>query len=134
MTNLDIIKAYQDTIWSQQDIRAIDQYFDKAAIIHSPLESTQGTDKMKTVIAQWHKGFPDLNVTWDDFICDTNKVVSRWHATGTHNGEFLGVAPTHTQVHYAGVTLYRLSNQKIVEYWAYVDMYHLLKMLNDQSI
>ncbi|MDP1604907.1 MAG: ester cyclase [Legionella sp.] len=129
MTNLDIVKAYQDAIWLQKDISAIDKFFDETAIVHSPVEATKGTEKMKAVILQWHKAFPGLKVVWDDFICDDDKVVSRWHAQGLHEGEFLGNPPSKSLVKYAGVTIYQLSNQKIIQYWAFVDLYNLLKSI-----
>ena len=37
---------------------------------------------------------PDLTYTVDDQVAEDDKVVSRYTATGTHQGEFFGVAPT----------------------------------------
>lgn len=131
MNNLQIIKEYQSSIWDDKDIGAIDNFFRKDAIIHSPVETTQGTDKMKAIISQWHKGFPNMKVYWDDFICEEDKVVSRWHAEGIQSGEFLGNPPTEKPIMYSGITVYQLDDEKINEYWAFVDMNNILKQLSN---
>lgn len=129
MDNLKIIKVYQDAIWSEKNINAIDTYFDKNAMIHSPMESTKGTEKMKSIISEWHQGFPNLEVFWDDFICEGNKVATRWHAQGKHEDKFLNIPASHKTIHYSGATMYQLSEQKISQYWAFVDMQHILKQI-----
>jgi predicted ester cyclase len=129
MNNLATIKSYHAKIWEKKELSAIDDYFATNALIHSPVKTTQGTSEMKEVIAMWHKGFPNLKVHWDDFICQSDKVVSRWHAKGQQEGEFLDKAPSKNEVNYSGVTIYQLDNGKITEYWAMVDMETLKKQL-----
>ncbi|MDF1678066.1 MAG: ester cyclase, partial [Legionellaceae bacterium] len=82
MTNLELVKSYQEAVWETKDISAIDKYCDENVLIHSPAETTQGTEKMRAIISQWYEAFPDLKVFWDDFIGDGDKVVCRWHASG----------------------------------------------------
>lgn len=130
MSHLDTIKQYHTLIWDKKDIHAVDQFFDSEALIHSPVKTTQGTESMKSVITQWHQGFPDLVVHWDDFICEDDKVVSRWHAEGTQRGEFLSKQPTNNKVTYSGMTIYQLRDNKIVQYWAMVDMGSIEKQLS----
>lgn len=129
MQNLIIIKDYHSQLWDEKNIAAIDTFFSDNAEIHSPVENVLGTEKMKAIITEWFTGFPDLMVTWDDFICDENKVVSRWHAQGSHQGEFLGISATQRAVAYSGITIYQLDNEKINQYWALVDMHTLMQQL-----
>lgn len=130
MTSADIINNYQQAIWADKNIHAIDEYFANNAIIHSPVKTTHGTDNMKAVIQQWYNAFPNLTVYWDELICDGNKIVSRWHAEGQHQGEFQGKAATNKTINYSGVTIYHLADQKIVEYWAYLDMQSIMSQLD----
>jgi len=122
MSNLDIIKAYHAKIWDDKDLSAIDEYFAKDAVIQSPIKTTQGIEAMKEVIAQWLDAFPNLTVYWDDFICEGDKVVSRWHVMASQNGAFLCREPSNKEVNYSGVTIYQLDGGKITQYWAIVDM------------
>ncbi len=131
MTNLQIIKDYQHALWDVKDITAIDRTFSEDALIHSAIgqDTARGTDKMKFFIGQWHVGFPNSKVYWEDYICDADKVVCRWRAEGKHQGEFLGHAPSNKTINYSGVTIYKLNNGKVDEYWAYMDMSGILKQL-----
>jgi len=123
MTNtLQLVKNYHLAIWDEKDLAAIDRFFDVGAVIHSPMQQSQGPEQMKAVIAKWYRAFPDLVVHFDDYICQDDKVVARWHAEGTQQGEFLGQAASNKSVRYSGVTTYQISNDKIAAYWALVDM------------
>lgn len=122
MNHLNLIQAYQNLIWDQKKLNAIDEYFKPDAIIHSPLRSTQGTASLKEVIGKWYRSFPNLKVHWDDMLNDKNKIISQWHAEGTQTGEFLGIPAAGQIVKYTGVSIYQIEDNQISEYWAYVDM------------
>ena len=129
MSNLQLIEDYQRLIWHDQDTSAIEKYFHPDAVINSPIKKTQGITYLKEVIQNWHIGFPNLKVFWDDFICQKDQVVARWHAKGCHEGNFLGISATNKNISYTGVTIYQLENNKVIQYWAFVDMDHIKKQL-----
>lgn len=131
MNNLVTIKAYHQKIWDEKDLNAINEHFSAEAIIHSPVTTTKGIDDMRSVIKAWHTGFPDLHVTWEDYICEGDKVVSRWRSRGKQVGEFLGKEISNREVDYTGITIYQLTDNKIINYWANVDMLTLNKQLTD---
>ncbi len=124
-----IAEDYADRIWNKKDLSAIDDYLDKAVVIHSLLGDYHGIEAMKEVVRAWFKAFPDLIVSNIAEIGEKDTIVLHWKAQGTHRGEFKGRAPTGKKVSYAGVTIYRIQKHKIVEYWAYLDMQHLLGLL-----
>lgn len=84
---------------------------------------------MKEVVQAWLKGFPDLSVKNELIIAENDLVSIQWSAKGTHKGEFKGKKPTGKPVSYSGVIVYRIKNSQIVEYWAYLDMQHLLSQI-----
>ncbi len=129
MKHLQRVEAYHFSIWGQKDLSAIDTFFAKEVVVHSPVRTTQGAEQMKNVIAGWHNAFPNLTVSWDDYICEGDKVVSRWHAQGCQEGEFLTIPATHKNVSYTGVSIYQFKEDKVVAYWAFVDMEHLKSQL-----
>jgi predicted ester cyclase len=45
-------------------------------------------------MGEFHKAFPDFRSVIEDQIAEGDKVVTRWRASGTHQGEFRGIAPT----------------------------------------
>ena len=129
MTNKDIIINYSKTLWEERNLDVIEEVFDSSAVLHSPLNHQKGSLTMRDLAEKWLTSFPDLEIAWEDFIADGDKVVSRWTATGTHMGSFFETSPTHKEITYAGVTTYKLKDGKVVEYWALVDMHAILSQL-----
>ena len=73
--------------------------------------------------------FPDLRVTAEDLIGEDDRVAKAWSCTGTHRGEYLGVAPTGRRLTWHGVTLYRLADGKVAECIWHADALGLLQQL-----
>lgn len=124
-----LIENYQDTVWNKKNTAIISQVFDEDAIIHSPLGVYHGPAAMEEIVSHWLTSFPDLNVQLLNTITENDTVVSHWRASGTHKGEFRGVAATNRPIEYEGVTIFRIDGDKIKEYWAYLQMDHLLSQL-----
>jgi len=131
MNNLVIIKSYHEQIWDNKVVEAIDEFFHVDATIHSPINTTKGLKDIKATMSTWLKAFPDLKVHWDDYIYDETKVVARWHAEGTQTGSFQALPPSSQKVKYTGITIYELSEGKIINYWASVDMLTILYQLQE---
>lgn len=124
-----IVEKYANKVWNDKDTTTVDKLVHPDVVIHSLLGDFYGTKAMKQVVEAWLKGFPDLIVE-NDLVISENDIVSiQWRAKGTHQGEFKGRQPTGKSVSYSGVTVYRIINSQIVEYWAYLDMQHLLSQI-----
>jgi predicted ester cyclase len=50
-----------------------------------------GAEKLRQFVSIFHTAFPDLSVTVEDEIAEGNKVVTRWRAHGTRQGELMGI-------------------------------------------
>lgn len=73
--------------------------------------------------------FPDLQVTVHDQIAEGPTVVTRKSYTGTHQGEFIGVAATGRKVEFTVIDIIRLEGGKYVEHWAVPDLFDLHRQL-----
>lgn len=124
-----IAEDYANTIWNQKEISTIDRLVHKDVLIHSLLGDFRGAQAMKEVVESWLKGFPDLSVKNELIISENDLVSIQWSAKGTHAGEFKGKKPRGKSVFYSGVTVYRIKNGQIIEYWAYLDMQHLFSQI-----
>lgn len=125
----NVAEEYAYRVWGIQDLNAIDELMHSKVIIHSLLGDYEGSGQMKTVVQSWLVAFPDLVVTNKAVISENDRTVIQWNAEGTHLGEFKGIPPTGKRVLYEGVTIYKMDNNKITEYWAYLDMTHLLDQI-----
>lgn len=93
-----------------------------------PLQAT-GAQAVKEVWATLHRAFPDLHITVEDLIAEGDKVVARQTVTGTHRGEYLGVAATGKSVTYNEVFVFRFADGRIAETWGVVDVLSQMKQL-----
>jgi len=75
------------------------------------------------------EAFPDWHETIEDIIAEGDKVWVNAKGTGTHTGEYRGIAPTGKKITGIGVNIYRIVNGKFVEGWAVEDWMDLLKQL-----
>lgn len=73
--------------------------------------------------------FSDFRHEIEDQIAEGDKVVTRIKASGTHTGDFLGIAPTGKQVTMTGTAVHRIANGKIVEHWSDIDALGLFQQL-----
>lgn len=73
--------------------------------------------------------FPDLEFTVDQVVAEEDLVATRWTATGTHGGEWQGIAPTDREVTWTGINIFRFECGQIVEAWGAADHLGLLSQL-----
>jgi predicted ester cyclase len=66
-------------------------------------------------ITALREAFPDYQGVNVIQIADGDFVANRYRYTGTHRGEFLGIAATGRQVVFEGLTLERFADGKVVE-------------------
>ncbi len=74
-------------------------------------------------------GFPDYHTVIEDLIAENDKVAARITMTGTHTGDFMGIAATGIQVEYSGMYIVRIKDGMIVEHWGEEDGVSLLTQL-----
>jgi steroid delta-isomerase-like uncharacterized protein len=84
---------------------------------------------MIQVAAAYYTAFPDLHYTLEDLIAEGDKVVSRFTARATHQGEFMGVPATGQVVTYTGIYFSRFAGGRCVEDWLQVDALDLMQQL-----
>lgn len=75
------------------------------------------------------KGFPDLNIAAEKLVADDDSVALAYTITGTHQGEFMGLAPTGRKISARGVQIARFENGKLVERWGSSDQLGILQQL-----
>jgi steroid delta-isomerase-like uncharacterized protein len=106
----------------------MDKYVDPKFVDHVET-GDMNLEQYKQVATALYKAFPDLDVTIEDIVAEGDKVVMRFIFRGTHNGEFLGIAPTGKKFTEAGITIFRIAGGKIAEAWAVHDTFGLMQQL-----
>jgi len=111
---------------NQQNLDFLDSitapdYFD-----HTHQLNLEGVKQFMNMI---FKAFPDWHETIEDIIAEGDKVWVFAKATGTHTGEYRGLAPTGKKITGMGVNIYRIVNGKFVESCAVEDWMDFLMQL-----
>lgn len=75
----------------------------------------KGLEAAKSYLQMLKKAFPDLTLKIDEQIAEGDIVVTRMSVTGTHEGEFLGLPPTHTKASLPCIVIQRFAGDKIAE-------------------
>jgi predicted ester cyclase len=83
----------------------------------------------KQEAADFRQGFPDVISTIEDLVAEGDKVVARWRAQATHQGEYMGIPPTGNRVEYTGISVYRIEAGKIAESWTAEDDLSLMRQI-----
>jgi predicted ester cyclase len=95
----------------------------------NPQLRVQSLEDLKQILRNQYKGVPDVQRTIEDIIADENSVWMKVKITGTHTGEYRGIAPTGKKFVMDAVPRYRIVDGKIVEGWSVWNDLDLFKKL-----
>ena len=113
------------------DVDSLDDVLAANAVDHDPYNphGSQGADGLKKQIAMYREAFPDLRMTIEDVIAEGDKVVVRWTAVGTHEGEVMGIPASGKTSTVTGIGIDRFEDGKIVEGWTNWDTLGMLQQI-----
>jgi steroid delta-isomerase-like uncharacterized protein len=94
-----------------------------------PPDIPPGREGVKILSQGYVSAFPDMDFKVEDQIAEGDKVVTVWSASGTHQGELLGIPPTGKQTAVTGITIDRIKGGKVVETLTHWDNLGLLQQL-----
>jgi hypothetical protein len=78
----------------------------------------------------YRAAFPDLRFNVEDALPSGDKVVMRGTASGTHEGEFMGIAPTGKSVDVPLIDIIRFGDDGLAhEHWGIFDAMAMMQQL-----
>jgi predicted ester cyclase len=108
---------------------ALQEVYAHTIVMHEPDEDVRGIEGLTQFVSMIRSTLPNLRVTLEDDVAEGDKVVSRWRAQGTPQGELMGSAPTGNEVRVTGITIHRIEDGKIVEEWENWDALGLMQQI-----
>ena len=127
-----IARRVPEEVFGKGNLDVIDELVADDFVNHDPSippEVPGGPEGLKMFAQVYITAFPDLKIKVDDQVAEGDKVVSRWSASGTHEGELMGIPATGKQSEVTGITIDRIVGGKIVESWNNWDTLGLLQQL-----
>ena len=95
----------------------------------APPDLPPGREGLKELARFYRTAFPDAQVTVEDQIAEGDRVVTRYSARGTHQGDFAGIPATGREVTVSGIGIDRIEGGKIVESWNELNQLSMLQQL-----
>ncbi len=120
--------------WMREAINAgnlavVDELAHPDYIYRNPTEELRGAEAIKGLFATYRAAFPDFHVHVDERVADGDRIAQAFTITGTHRGEFMGIAATGNRIEVHGFVLSRFADGKIVEEWEVIDQLTFLEQL-----
>jgi predicted ester cyclase len=117
--NKTLVRREQEELWNHSgDLDAAEELF-----------ATGEAEAAKQQAADFRRGFPDVTSTIEDLIAEGDKVVARWRSRATHQGDYMGIAPSGKEVEFTGISIYRIEGNKIAESWSVEDQFGLMRQI-----
>jgi predicted ester cyclase len=119
------------TEWNKRNIveRFVREALDRGLL--AVVDETRGefAEQSKRRIMAWRNAFPDFATSIEQLLAEGDWVAFRLKHTGTHKGEFLGIAPTGRRVEFTSLVFNRIEGDIVVENWGLHDNEALRKQL-----
>jgi steroid delta-isomerase-like uncharacterized protein len=106
--------------FGQGRMEVFDEVCSPDVVSHDPAEpeDLRGIEAHKERVRGYRTAMSDLQVTFDDVVASGDKVVSRWTASGTNDGEMAGMPATGKHIEITGISIDRFdADGKLVETW-----------------
>lgn len=128
--NKQIVRRVLEEIWQNGNVALIDALYAPDFFNHTLApDQVQSLEMEKQMVQRFRSAFPDFRMIIDDLLADGDKVALRGGWRGTHEGEFMGMAPTHQRVIVTEMAIFRLAGGQLAELWANTDQLGLLRQL-----
>jgi len=131
--------SQQDNIAAQQhlaenlnagNIETAVESFAVDAVDHDPAPGqAAGREGFRAFFTELTSAFPDAHIEPAHMVADDANVAIAYTLTGTHQGDFNGIAPTGKTIEVRGLQIGRFEDGKIVERWGSSDELGILQQL-----
>ena len=131
-TNKTVSRRFFEEVFGKGKLNVLDEIIALDHVNSGPgtlPELPTGPDGAKRVVTVYRNAFPDVRFTIDEQIAEGDKVVTRWTADGTHQGELVGIPATGKTSTVTGITVDRIANGKIFESWGIFDQFGMMQQL-----
>ena len=125
-----IVRRNTEEVQGRGNFDVFEELFADNFVDHTPQPGT-APDKsgVRTLYAYMRAALPDFSpeIHWQ--LADEDRVTTYKTYHGTHEGPFLGIAPTHRRIHFETVDVMRVQNGKITDHWGVANLLSLMQQI-----
>ena len=129
--NKAAMRRIYEEFWNQGNFENIDEIVspDYVGYLPTPPDAPSGRDGLVWLIQTYRAAFPDIHVQLEDQIAEGDKVMTHITIRGTHQGQFMHIAPTNKKISLEAFVFTRFANGRNVEGRVGMDRLALLQQL-----
>ena len=125
-----VVRRNTEEVQGKEKFEVFEQLFADDFVDHTTQPGTTpdkaGVRKLYTYLRQ---AFPDFHAEIHWQLADGDRVTTFKTYHGTHEGTYLGIAPTHRQVQFETVDVMRVQNGKITDHWGVANLLSLMRQI-----
>lgn len=126
--NKAVAKRAFEEVLSQGRFELAEQLYAKDFVNHG-IHSNASLEEDQAALKGWHQAFPDVVVAPEKLIAEGDLVTIYWVARGTNTGTGNGLPATGKKAELAGITIWRIVDNKIKEEWSAFDQLSMMRQL-----
>lgn len=129
--NKALVRRLVEEVFNKRNLAVADELLTSESLNHDdPHEVGRvGAEPLKGAVQMLAAAFPDFHMTIEDLVAEGDKVVARVTTGGTHQGAFMGIAPTGKRFTQHQMHLLRVVDGKVAEHWDVRDDLGMLQQL-----
>jgi predicted ester cyclase len=118
-----IARAWHDDVINRRNPTMLSDIVGPEVVLHAAggYPKIMNAEGIAAMMGEFLAAFPDLLITFDQFIAKDDFVVERYTASGTHQGPLGDLQPTNRTATWTGINIFRIGCGRIVEVWSEVD-------------
>ena len=129
--NKALTRRWIEELFNAGNLEVADEIIAADHVNHDPTlpDIPPGPEGQKQIVNLYRGAFTNAHISVEEQLAEGDRVVTRWTSSGTHQGEFMGVAPTGNQVTITGITINRVSDGRIAESWSNYDALGMMRQI-----
>ena len=127
----EVARRWFEVMWNGRKSELIAELMAPGAIGHlEGGQKTVGPEGFAAFREEFLAAVPDLHLVVVKILSDSEEVCVHWEATGTHQGTGMGMAPSHRELAFNGVTWLRVKDGRITEGWDFWNLGGLMQTMS----
>jgi predicted ester cyclase len=82
--NEAVVRRLMEDVWSKGNLKLIDEIFTPDCVNNDPMNTTRGPYGARETVTKYRSAFPDCRLDIDEIFSAGDRVVVRFHYSGTH--------------------------------------------------
>jgi steroid delta-isomerase-like uncharacterized protein len=124
--NKALVRRFYDEVINARNLDAIGTLL-TPDFVHNG--EARGQAGQRAAIETLFTAFPDMRAMIDGMVAEGDEVAARMTWRGTHQGPFMGIAPTGREISFASVVIMRIAGGRLAQAWITEDDLGILRQI-----